>query len=49
MEGSTLGRIDSSGSYPTEDDLEQRLIEILTASHNLTAGEQNREQHRDLK
>lgn len=32
MEGSTLGRIDSSGSYPTEDDLEHRLAAILTKS-----------------
>jgi len=32
MEGSTLGRIDSSDSYPTEDDLEHRLAAILTKS-----------------
>ena len=29
MEGSTIGRVDSSYSYPSEDDLEGRLIDIL--------------------
>jgi len=30
MEGSTMGRVDSSNSYPSENDLEYRLVDILS-------------------